>query len=515
MSSSLLLVAAFILLTAVLVKYLRSTFGGKVALPLPPGPKQQTLTGAAMLVDSKRPWVSYKHWGDIYGPDGIISFHFFGKPMVILNSEKVAGELLERRSRIYADRPPLSTIPLSGWDYNFVLSRYGARWRSQRRLFQQSFREQKVSDYRPTQLDAAHRLAINMADSPASELWDLITLCTASGILMTLYGYEVNDIKDPLFRIVDETVTTGLPLFTPEKAMVVDRFPFVKWLPTFLPGTSVVRECLIARQWMQKFMDVPYEVTMEKLQSDPTFTSVVSDTLQRSHGCDRDKFVHDVKSFASTAFVGGVETSASVLQSLVIALLLYPDVQRRAQADIDAVVGKDRLPNFEDRPLLPYIDAMIRETMRWAPVLPLALSHAVMEDDEYEGYSIPKGTTVVANIWAISRDSGRYPEPETFRPERFIAKDGKLSDDTVKWSFGWGRRICPGRYLAQNAVWAAATTMLVAYSFQKETDQRGNPIDFIPAWTTGLTSRPQQVPLRVVPRIDRGKLEKMIEQSKA
>ena len=82
-----------------------------------------------------------------------------------------------------------------------------------------------------------------------------------------------------------------------------------------------------------------------------------------------------------------------------LAMALHPEVQAKAQAELDAVVGPDRLPEFSDRTALPYLNAVIKEALRWQNVLPLGVIHRSMADDEYNGYFIPKGSLVLANIW--------------------------------------------------------------------------------------------------------------------
>ena len=80
-------------------------------------------------------------------------------------------------------------------------------------------------------------------------------------------------------------------------------------------------------------------------------------------------------------------------------MALHRDVQKRAQADIDTLVGPDRLPDFDDSDHLPYIHAIMLEVLRWKPVVPFNTPHAVMEDDEYKGFLIPKNSIIMANIW--------------------------------------------------------------------------------------------------------------------
>ena len=140
---------------------------------------------------------------------------------------------------------------------------------------------------------------------------------------------------------------------------------------------------------------------------------------------------------------------------------LYPEVQKAAQAELDTVVGAGRLPEFADRDKLPYINAVVKEIMRWYPVAPLGLARLNTADDIYNGYLIPKGSIVMVNIWyvlcssswdtvhggtminrSIMNDPEVFPEPEKFMPERFL-KDGAL-DTTVRdpfaFLFGLGRR---------------------------------------------------------------------------
>ncbi len=135
----------------------------------------------------------------------------------------------------------------------------------------------------------------------------------------------------------------------------------------------------------------------------------------------------------------------------------HPDIQRRAQEEISRVVGNDRLPDFNDRPYLPYIDAIYRELLRHTPPLGLGLPHVATEDDIYEGYFIPRGTfsndqyevdliiaflgsIIIGNIWAMTHDETVYPDPLSFKPERVLDSNGRLNDDSRIMAYGFGRR---------------------------------------------------------------------------
>ena len=124
------------------------------------------------------------------------------------------------------------------------------------------------------------------------------------------------------------------------------------------------------------------------------------------------------------------------------AMIVNPGAMKKAQEELDRVVGKEELPNFSHKADLPYIDALVKELLRWSPPFPIGIPNRVMQNDFYRGYLIPEGATVIQNIWAIFRDPNIYPDPETFNPDRFL-KDGKINplvlnpEDRV---FGAGRR---------------------------------------------------------------------------
>ena len=186
-------------------------------------------------------------------------------------------------------------------------------------------------------------------------------------------------------------------------------------------------------------------------------------------------------------------------------MALYPDVQRAAHAEIDAVLGDSRLPDFCDEEKLPYIGAVLKEVFRWHPVAPLGgcrqpesymdltlaelgIPHRVTKGDIYEGYFIPAGSMVIGNGWsalfldastitlnsntffylrAMLHDPDTFPEPSRFNPERWLAPGAPAFPDAA---FGFGRRECPGRFMARDSVWAAITGVLAAFEISPVED---------------------------------------------
>jgi len=172
--------------------------------------------------------------------------------------------------------------------------------------------------------------------------------------------------------------------------------------------------------------------------------------------------------------------------------MLYPDIQARARAEIDRIVRHDQMPCLDDRTSLPYLEAILHEVLRWYPAAPLGAPHVASNDDVYSGYFIPKGAVVMVNQWALSRDEDVFPDASRFDPSRHLTVDGKLKDPLVNhFAFGYGRRICPGRWFAENSLWTAAASILAVLRIDHAKDSNGHRIEVKPQFCSGLVIRPE------------------------
>ncbi|KAJ8508790.1 hypothetical protein ONZ45_g8974 [Pleurotus djamor] len=177
-------------------------------------------------------------------------------------------------------------------------------------------------------------------------------------------------------------------------------------------------------------------------------------------------------------YAAGSDTTVSALNTFFLAMLRHHEVQINAQKELDEVLG-GRLPEFDDEASLPYISAIVKEVLRWEPVTPIAIPHLVTEDDVYRGYRIPANSMVVGNAWAILHDETMYPEPFSFKPDRWLTPEGRLNPDIRDPTviFGFGRRICPGRHIATSTLWIAAASILTTFNITKAKDPAGNIIE--------------------------------------
>ncbi|KAF7357546.1 O-methylsterigmatocystin oxidoreductase [Mycena sanguinolenta] len=389
-------------------------------------------------------------------------------------------------------------VELMGWDSIFTTLPRGDKWRARRRMFHQHFRPDTLRNYRPIQIEKIHLLLQGLLSSP-EEFREHFKTVAAAIIMATLYGYQVQPTNDHFVSLSESAVKKAVETAFPG-AVAVNTFPILRYLPSWMPGAGFQRFAAEVRQLTKEMQEAPVNFVKLNMRDGMGSTSVVAKLLAANR---YDEVA--IQSVAVTAYAGGADTTVSSFASFCLAMALYPDIQKRAQTEIDTVIGTDRLPEFEDRPSLPYVEALYREIMRWRPVTPLGVPHASVEDDIYDGYFIPKGTTVISNIWAMTRDESIYHEPDRFNPDRFFTVDGKLNEDATILAFGFGRRKCPGRHHADATIWATIVSVLSTFNITKVKDATGKEIDIDPKYSDGLVSHPGPFACSITPRSEMAK----------
>ncbi|KAJ6490080.1 cytochrome P450 [Mycena sanguinolenta] len=198
------------------------------------------------------------------------------------------------------------------------------------------------------------------------------------------------------------------------------------------------------------------------------------------------------------------------MHTFILACILYPEWIPRAQREIDAIVGEDRLPSFKDRPCLPYVEAIVRETLRWRPAARFGLPHHSTSDDvvEYKGkeYFIPKGSIIFAVIWAMEHEPERFENPDLFQPERFLDDANNLKVGYETSAFGFGRRVCPGSPFAERALWINIAIVLWTFNIRRSDEldpKSGLPFKYNDsdlAFSGEITNGPFEFPAVFEPR---------------
>lgn len=319
-------------------------------------------------------------------------------------------------------------------------------------------------------------------------------------ILKIVYGYNIEPHgSDALVEQVGEAMEQFSAATVPGK-WAVDMLPFLENVPDWLPGTGFKQT---ARHWKQTMMDVgelPYRFAKIRTLSGEAQPSFVSKSIEqaqqeKSLGPEEE---YAIKWSAASMYTGGADTSVSTMAAFFLAMSMFPEVQLKAQQEIDRVVGSGRLPTASDRERLPYINAVVEEAQRWHPIAPMGLPHAVDQDDTINGFHIPKGALLIPAVWWFTRDPKVYHDPEVFKPERFLPPYNEPSATNV--TFGFGRRICPGSILAQASLYLTFAQSLATFDIQKVIDDKGRIVEPEHIFKSGIISHPGSFEVRVLPR---------------
>ncbi|KAL1737323.1 cytochrome P450 [Schizophyllum commune] len=467
-------------------------------LPLPPGPPSSWTES----VDLPRayPWIAYHRWRKTYGD--VIYIKKLANPIIILNSLDAIRDLFEKRSGSYSSRPTRTMMQLCGFDWLFSSMKYGNFYKRHRNMFQRHFPTTGVNEeYQALQLRQTHVFLRNMLHNPKDFYYQVRRTATAI-ILEITYGHEVAETGDYYVGLADDALQ-GVSQAGIFGSFFVDYLPWLQYVPAWFPGASWKRKAQWWRSKSQEMVTYPYEKLLQRLNEGTATPCLVTQELdyQAKSGGDAREDERIIKNVAATTYAGGSDTVVSAMRSFFLAIALHPEVQRRAQSDIDRVCA-GRLPLFSDRAELPYIDCICYELLRWQPVTPLGLARDIEHDDEYRGYRIPKGATIIPNVWSILHDEERYPDPMAFNPGRFEGKSKKDTgqNELPEMAFGFGRRICPGRFLAFDTLWIFVASTLAVYDIRKAVDGEGKVIEPQVAYESTLLSHPLPFPCDIVPR---------------
>ncbi|KAJ2921472.1 hypothetical protein H1R20_g15624, partial [Candolleomyces eurysporus] len=321
---------------------------------------------------------------------------------------------------------------------------YGPKWRRQRRTFHQHFDSKVISRYHPAMSHASVEFAKDMLSSPKRFAYHTRNFFTRI-IIKAAYGLDISADSDDAYMVGMKDVAEGFLEATVPGRFLVDMIPALKYVPRWMPGTSWQRYADHHKKKIYEVKMEPFERVLKATgegRGEPSVLSRIIDTLLPPEDPGRKEEEELACDLGVSAYLGGSDTSVGTMLTFILLMAMYPEVQRRAQAELDHFVSAGRLPTFEDRPNLLYVSAVLRELFRWHQLAPLGLPHATTEDDIYDGYFIPKGTIVVGNIWDIMQNGELFPNPHVFDPDRHI-KNGQINQDIIDPippSFGYGRR---------------------------------------------------------------------------
>ncbi|KAA8576843.1 hypothetical protein MFRU_014g00710 [Monilinia fructicola] len=470
-----------------------------------PGPKGYPIIGSVPDLDPKNPWMKMVHWSKDYGT--IFQVNLNGKNTVWITSHKICEDLFVKRGAIYSDRP---FLPAIGEDCRFTnryipLVTYGddmKRIKNWMKNTMSSMPPDRLKDLSQkgaatfvTRLIAEPHLFKQFCEECTSQIsaqmaWNDSRLSTAKETIM-----RANHL---LRRIsADGDIQNKLPFLR--------KFP--DWVPDFLQPWRVQERVRFLRE--RNFWFGQKEAVRKSLQSEKAPSTWMSRhlTMPTTPALDED----NTYSVGMMALIGSILTS-SPIQSFFHAMIVSPEWQSKGQEEVDRVCG-ERPPCYEDIQNLPVVRAIIREIFRWRSPAPAGVPHVLKQDDIYEGYFIPKDTTCFALEWGLCRDPILYPDPENFRPERWLSPEFPTYREPLthfpsvksQHGFGWGRRACIGQDYVEMVLVTVIATILWSVDIRKKRNEKGEEIE-VPwyDYTAYVIVRPEWFAFDVVERRGEG-----------
>ncbi|KAK3986038.1 putative cytochrome P450 E-class, group I [Cladorrhinum sp. PSN332] len=484
----------------------------------PPGPPTLPIIGNLHQMPTRDAHLQFEKWAREYGP--VYSLILGTKVMIVLSSDKAVKDLLDKKSNMYSHRQEMYVgQTLCSGDLRILMMGYTPRWRMCRKMVHTLLNISAAKSYVPYQMLENKQMLYEMITAPERAMFNIRRYTNALTTTM-VFGWRTPTYEDEKMKQLFEGFGEFAEVNQTGAAGLLDFFPILRVLPDFLlPARRKAKDL----HKKEKALYLSHWLKAKEDTLNGTITRCFSEdlvTAQKAEGFDDDQAAY----ISGTLLEAGSDTTSSTLYAFLQAMVLYPEVQKRAQDLIDKVIGDKRLPTMEDEMDLQYVRQIVKESLRWMPTTIMgAVPHAVNADDHYEGYFIPKDSAVVNNVWSIHMDPARHPEPRRFNPDRYENDFQSLGDaaanpDHTKrdtFTFGAGRRICPGIHVAERSLFLGVSRMLWGFNVTPALDSNGKPILPDPEkLTQGFVCQPEEFPCTITPRSEARK-QIMIDEWKA
>ncbi|PIN03545.1 Cytochrome P450 CYP2 subfamily [Handroanthus impetiginosus] len=467
---------------------------------LPPGPKPWPLIGNFNLIGSI-PHQSLHFLSQKYG--GIMLLKFGKFPVVVASSPEIAKQFLKIHDTVFASRPALAAGKYLSYNYSDMsFAPYGPYWRQTRKIFlSEVFNARKLESFEHVRMEEMHNFLSHLCSLSGKRvvLRDHLMRFTLSSISRIVLGYKYFSESEHEKSIIKLDELIGL---LDEWFFLTGVFNIGDWIPwlNFLDLQGYVKKMKDLRKKLDRFLNHVIDDHLDRRNEEKGLNSkdVVDKLLQLAEDPNLEvKLTRDcVKALVQNLLLGGIDTSATTVEWTIHEILRHPCVLQRAKEELDRVIGRNRWVEENDFSQLPYIDAIIMESIRLHPLATLLAPHYSVEDCKVAGYDISKGTMVLINTWSIGRDPTSWDKPEEFLPERFLSKEiDMLGSNFALLPFGSGRRRCPGYNLGLNVVRTTLANLL--HGFELKLVEGMNSEDICVKEEYGLTTHPKE-PLEII-----------------
>lgn len=433
----------------------------------PPGPVPLPWLGNLLQVDFENmPYSLYKlrsHYGDVF------SLQIAWKPVVVINGLKAVRELLVTYGEDTADRPLLPIYNHLGCGHKskgVVFAPYGPEWKEQRRFSVSTLRDFGVGKKSLEQWvteEAGH--LCDTFTKEAEHPFNPSTLLdkAVSNVIASLVYAHRFEYEDPFFNRMLKTLKESFGEDTTFMAELLNAIPVLLHIPGM---TSKVLPKLNSFITLMDKMLIEHKKSWDPAQPPRDMTDAFLAEMQKAKGNPESSFNDEnLRMVVINLFMAGIVTTSSTLSWALLLMILHPDVQRRVHQEIDEVIGQVRRPEMADQARMPFTNAVIHEVQRFADIIPTNIPHMTSRDIKFQGFLIPKGTTLIPNLSSVLKDETVWEKPLRFHPEHFLDAQGNFVKHEAFMPFSAGRRACLGEPLARMELFLFFTCLLQRFTF--------------------------------------------------
>lgn len=466
----------------------------------PPGPMPMPIIGNLHNLGPK-PHQSLASLAKVYGP--VISLRLGSLTTVVVSSVGAAREVLQKNDVAFSNRQVQDALTGNGHhQVSVVFMPPGPRWRNLRKICNSHV-------FSTSRLDASRELRKEKVQQLLSYVDGCCNAGTPVNIGLASFGASLNLLSNTFFSVdlADSSSDTSRELkelvwdIVKEvgKPNIVDFFPILRPLDPqgVRPRIMALVERIFAvfDRMIEPRMAVKDEGRFEDKDVLDALLSIAQETKN-------DEFtLKDIRHLLTDLFTAGTDTTSSTIEWAMAELLRNPEKLAKAQSELRQAISRADHMEESDISRLPYLQAVVKETLRMHPPTPLLIPRKVDADVELCGFTVPKNSQVFVNVWAMGRDPGIWERPEVFEPERFVASSVDYKGNSFELiPFGAGRRVCPGLMLAHRMIHLVIGSLLHGFDWKLADGMRPDEMDMDDKF--GLTLQKAEslrvVPIRVV-----------------